>query len=156
MPAICTVDQELGINRLYQYKIVVTSYEQVHDELALLQRYTQALDDYHKGHLEIQDIPNLPFVTLLMRAFLRKGVKPLGPLLVLDNVHNITDYRTRTFEAICKLRERLEVCIMMSGKPLDKTWMGAYGLFLLLRGHGIGSMTTMGYAFTGCTDLKRG
>ncbi|KAL4727264.1 hypothetical protein ACLX1H_006170 [Fusarium chlamydosporum] len=144
MPAICTVDQELGINRLYQYKIVVTSYEQVHDELALLQRYTQALDDYHKGHLEIQDIPNLPFVTLLMRAFLRKGVKPLGPLLVLDNVHNITDYRTRTFEAICKLRERLEVCIMMSGKPLDKTWMGAYGLFLLLRGHGIGSMTTMG------------
>jgi nitrous oxide reductase accessory protein NosL len=32
---------------------------------------------------------------------------------------------------------------MMSGRPLDNTWMDAYALFSLLRGHQTGSLTTM-------------
>jgi len=61
-------------------------------------------------------------------------------VLVLDKVHRIKNYTSRTYAAIHKLRG-LDACVMISGRQIDNTWMDGYAMLSLLQGHNIGYIT---------------
>ncbi|XEU99122.1 hypothetical protein FSHL1_004409 [Fusarium sambucinum] len=154
MPAICLANHKTTVNRLYEYKIVITSYNQVSAEFARLQRYTRALEGYAKGRIKLDDLPKRPNVTLLSSILMTGAIKPLGPLLILDEAHAIKNTRSRTFAAIYELRQRFKTCIMMTGTPLDNTWVDAFAYFSVLQGHNIGSLAIHRLAFSGESKRK--
>ncbi|GKU05768.1 global transactivator [Fusarium langsethiae] len=155
MPAVCLVGQKMSINRLYQYKVVVASYDHVSAEFGRLQRFKRAVTEYNEGRIDFKAIPKRPEVTLLSRVWVMEGVKPLGPLLILDEVHLIRNSRGRAFAATHELRQRVKTCIMMSGTPLDNSWVDAYALFSMLEGHEISTFGTYRFAFSGPPDQEK-
>ncbi|RBR19864.1 uncharacterized protein FIESC28_05470 [Fusarium coffeatum] len=155
MPAFCLAYENATVHEIFRYKIIVTSYEQVSAELSRLRRFSKGMMAYHKGRLAKEDLPKRPTVTLLSGIFGLPGVKPLGPLLILDDAHCIKNYNSRTYSAIYKLRQSLDTCIMMSGTPLDDAWLDAYALLSLLRGHNLASPDAMALAFTGHKEFLK-
>ncbi|RGP75402.1 global transactivator [Fusarium sporotrichioides] len=105
--------------------------------------------------VDFKVIPKRPDVTLLSRVWVMEGVKPLGPLLILDEVHLIKNSRSRAFAATHELRQRVKTCIMMSGTPLDNPWVDAYALFSMLEGHETSTFGVYRFAFSGPPDQEK-
>ncbi|KAH7179551.1 P-loop containing nucleoside triphosphate hydrolase protein [Fusarium flagelliforme] len=138
MPTLCLVDEKTPEHQLFRYKIIVTSYNQVSAEYERLGLFSRAVQDCIEGRLAYYDLPKRPTVTLLSEDFFHNPITmPLGPLLILDDVNNLGQLTHPAYQAIYKLRKRLDTCIMMSGTPLTDNWMDAHFQLSLLGGHNI-------------------
>ena len=137
---------------LLRYRIVVTSYSHLHVEFTRILKFKKAIKEYPKLPKERRGRhPGRPSLSLLSGLFL-DGLARLGRLLVLDEAHTIKNTDSCTYAAVALLRRQFEACIMLTGTPLDNTWIDAFALFNLLSGHRIRTMTNMREAFTDPAD----
>jgi hypothetical protein len=67
---------------------------------------------------------------------------------LLDEAHTIKNPRTTVNAAVLELRAHLDICVMMTGTPLDNTWLDSFALLSLLKGRIITSEGIMRRAFT--------
>ncbi|KAF4547796.1 SNF2 family N-terminal domain-containing protein 4 [Elsinoe fawcettii] len=128
---------------LLKYKLVVTSYSYLRAEYKRGVDFLQGIDDFRKGRTNKP--PKRPKLTLLSEFW---NDVPRGQFLILDEAHTIKNSFSQTYKATKILREHFETCFMMTGTPLDNTWMDSYALFTLLEDHSIRSPYHMRLAFT--------
>lgn len=132
---------------LYKYDVVLISYQQARSELTRINKYLEAVHEYKAGKTE--KLPTRPHVTLLSGIFDdKRGLTILGKFLILDEAHVAKNPDGKPYEALQHLRARFDTCIMMTGTPLDNTWIDSYALLSMMRNHPITSLTRMGLAFT--------
>lgn len=155
MPAIFLAGEGEPVSpfELFKYKVVVTSYNYVASELGRIQSFMQGLEDVRKGKTD--RFPERPTTTLLSGIFEADGAKKLGEYLVLDEAHTIKNTDGLTYAAIELLRSLFATCLMISGTPIDNTWVDSYALLSLLHGHPITSLARMRLAFTDLSERSR-
>lgn len=107
-------------------------------------KFLKTIKDHKKG----VPLPKRPKLTLLSDISLRSTGVGDFRMLVLDEAHLIKKPTGRSFAAISTLRDVCKSCVMMTGTPLDNTWLDAFALLSQLRGHPITSMQRMLHAFT--------
>lgn len=104
-------------------------------------KYLDAIAEFKKkgSSKHLSERPNLSIFSEVFQA--QEGVK--SPYLVLDEVTAIKNTRSLTFAAVRELRETADTCVMLTGSPLDNTWMDTYSYLQLVLGHDIRSRRTM-------------
>ncbi len=105
-----------------------------------LYKYVDAVakskNDGLSGHLE------RPSVSIFSEIFhVQEGVK--CPYLVLDEVTAVKNPDAITFAATQELRSLADMCIMLTGSPVDNTWMDVFAYLQFVLGHDIRSRKTM-------------
>ncbi len=103
-------------------------------------KYLRAIDQF-KREGSSKDLGERLSLSIFSDIFHVQGVK--CPFLVLDEVTVIRNPVSITFAAIQKLREMADTCIMLTGSPLDNTWIDTYSYFQLVLDHDIRSRRTM-------------
>lgn len=136
-----------------KYKVVVASYHYVAAEFRRFRQFAKRLREFRSG--EASTMPKRPLVTLLSGLLQQEGAKRLGEYLVLDEAHHIKNFQSLTYWAIKKLRQSFGTCMMMTGTPLDNTWLDVWSLLSMLSGHPITSIKRMRQAFTDKQGKKR-
>lgn len=134
---------------LFKFDMVVTSYNYLVAECGRVQKFRDSLRDYRRQSRKGKPckLPKRPSLTLMSSIF-DESDKCMGRFLVLDEAQTIKNSGGRTFEIVSVLRDRFDACLMLSGTPLDNTWMDSYALISLLRGHHITSRHVMQALFS--------
>lgn len=157
MPAILltTAHHVSPVEAFSKYKVIVASYHYVAAEFRRFRRFNKRRGEYLRG--ESATMPKRPSVTLLSGLLRQEGAKPLGEYLILDEAHHIKNFQSLTYWAIKKLRLSFNTCVMMTGTPLDNTWLDVWALLSMLSGHPVTSIKRMRQAFTerGAKKKKR-
>jgi SNF2 family DNA or RNA helicase len=65
--------------------------------------------------------PNRPNISIFSELFNREdGIKFL--YLILDEVNAAKNPKSLTFAAVSELRRRSDICLMLTGSPIDDAW----------------------------------
>ena len=144
--ALLLADSSFLPHDLYQYDVIITSYNYVVSESSRLAKFDKQMEDYEKGKTTLP--PKRPRVVLLSGIWRMDGVRLMGKYLALDEAHAVKNHSGRSFAAIKQLRERFLVCIPTTGTPLDNTWADIFALLSMLRDHPFTSMLRMREVFT--------
>ena len=99
--------------------------------------FLKSMAEYWPG----QRAPTRSHLTLLTEVFDMLGAKKLGQYLVVDEAHAIKNTSGRTCTAVAQLRSLFTTCLMLTGTPVDNTWMDSFALLSLIDGHPITSPT---------------
>ncbi|KAH6679919.1 hypothetical protein F5X68DRAFT_234442 [Plectosphaerella plurivora] len=127
------------------YDVVIASYSYVAAEFTRLRR---AYLDAEAYRTEASDaVPKRPSATLLTLMSSHSQGPGKGKYLILDEAHTIKNTKTMTYGAVSELRNHFDMCVMMTGTPLDNTWEDAFALLSLMKGHKIVSLAKMRRAF---------
>ncbi|KAM0344537.1 hypothetical protein ACHAPU_007515 [Fusarium lateritium] len=134
-PAICLHGENKTIRPidLWKYKIVVTSYSYLADEVMRITKFKEEMKAYKAG--ATSQVPKRPTIVLLSGVWNQHPRKLFGEVLVLDEAHPIRDIESPAYHAIESLRDRFPFCFMMTGTPLEITWEDGYALLSMLKGH---------------------
>ncbi|KAF5530264.1 global transactivator [Fusarium mexicanum] len=128
LPAFLLTGEQVSPVQLYKYKVIVTSYHQVSAELGRIQNYYSLLKAARSGSIQVSDYPARPNLCLLSGMSELPETKPLGPVLILNEVHAIKTMHSPTYRAIFNLRD-------------------SFALLSLLRGHQIHTLGAMRAVF---------
>jgi SNF2 family DNA or RNA helicase len=125
---------------LLKYDVILVSYSFVMSQYRKLCKYVNAVaeseNDGRGGHLE------RPSLSIFSEIFcVQEGVK--CPYLVLDEVTSVKNPNAITFAAIQELRSMADMCIMLTGSPIDNTWMDVFAYLQFVLGHDIRSRQMM-------------
>ena len=125
---------------LLKYDVIIVSYSFVMSQYRKLYRYVDNIAKFKQlgpdKHLER---PSLSIFSEIFSA--QEDVK--CPYLVLDEVTAVKNTKAVTFAAIQELRILADTCIMLTGSPVDNTWMDLYAYVQLAQSHYIRSRSMM-------------
>lgn len=74
---------------------------------------------------------------------------------MLDEVSAIKKARSITFRAVEDLRQHADMCLMLTGSPLDNTWLDVFAYIQLLTGHQIRTNSVIEDLFADLTQSGR-
>lgn len=137
---------------LQGYTLIITSFTYITKEYERLQKFLKARQEYDAGTSLIR--PKPPRLALLTGLLTPEKNRRLGNYLILDEAHTVKNIYGSTYAAIRELRECYTACLILTATPFDNSWVDAFALFGLLRGHPIKSLHRMREAFSG-TYRKR-
>ncbi|RDL39911.1 uncharacterized protein BP5553_04251 [Venustampulla echinocandica] len=135
-------DPNISPLELTKYDVVLVSYAFVMSQYRKLCDYYHAVNKYKSnggGGGKDLERPSLSIFSDIFSD--QEGVK--SPYLVLDEATAVKNSESMTFAAINELRGMAHACLMLSGSPMDNTWMDSYSYAQLLKGHDIRSKSVM-------------
>jgi SNF2 family DNA or RNA helicase len=125
---------------LFKYDVILVSYAFVMSQYRKLCKYFEEVDNFKRnGTCKQLERPSLSIFSEIFHD--QEGVK--CPYLVLDEVTAVKNSTAITFAAIQELRSLADTCIMLTGSPVDNTWMDLYAYLQLVLGHDIRSRRMM-------------
>jgi SNF2 family DNA or RNA helicase len=133
-------DPDTSPLELLKYNVVLVSYAFVMSQYRKLYNFIDGVTKFKNngsgGHLE------RPSVSIFSEIFhAQEGVK--CPYLVLDEVTAVKNPKGITFAAVEELRSLADMCIMLTGSPVDNTWMDLFAYLQFVLGHNIRSRRLM-------------
>lgn len=150
---LLTAGESIPPTQLCKVDVIVTSYSYVTSELTRAAKFEKLMSKYRKDP-KTNVIPKRPTLTLLSDLFFETAGK-MGEVLVLDEAHIVKNVRSRNYAAITVLRSMFHGCLMLTGTPLDNTWLDAFALLSFLESIPIKTIKQMRQAFVSPTATKR-
>lgn len=136
---------------ILKHHVVVTSYHFVMNQARKRQAFIDRLDDIRFNGSNVRPLPR-PKLSIFSELFENHGVK--FPYLVLDEVNAVKNTSSATFKAMQILRKQCEYCIMLSGSPIDNTWVDLFAITQFIHGHPFDTLSKFQFAFG--TEDKEG
>jgi SNF2 family DNA or RNA helicase len=134
---------------MMRYDVILVSYAFIMSQYRKLCRYLEEVENSKKyGFNQKLERPSLSIFSEIFYA--QEGVK--CPYLVLDEVTAVKNSTSITFAAIEKLRSLADTVIMLTGSPIDNTWMDVYAFLQFLLDHDIRSRRLMVLLFASRTQ----
>lgn len=127
-----------------KHHVVVTSYHFVMNQARKQQAFIDRLDDIQFNGSNVRPLPR-PKLSIFSELFENHGVK--FPYLVLDEVNAVKNTSSATFKAMQILRKQCEYCIMLSGSPIDNTWVDPFAITQFIHGHPFDTLSKFRFAF---------
>ncbi|KAJ4373383.1 hypothetical protein N0V83_003678 [Neocucurbitaria cava] len=153
--ALLDADQNQGVIRvmvvrdptippttLLKQDVIIVSYPFVMSRHRKKVRYLEKIADMKKtgGQGILPERPNLCFFS---EIFEPKNNGPKSPYIILDEVNAVKNSRSLTFAAVLELRKQCDVCLMLTGSPIDNTWPDIFSFLQFVEGHDIRNKTMM-------------
>lgn len=157
MKALLVVGPGVHPVELWQYDVIITSYSYLVAELVRRDKFVNGMkrlkrQPTNKGNFKVPKRPLLTFLSGIWQS----TTKELGKFLVLDEAHTIKNPKSRAFGVVSLFRQNFQACLMLTGTPLDNTWVDCYALFAMLQGdHPIQSFKIMLNAFSAHTSRTK-
>ncbi|KAF4629929.1 hypothetical protein G7Y89_g8210 [Cudoniella acicularis] len=125
---------------LLKYDVVLVTYSFVMSQYRKLHKYVDTVAKIkQRGVPQVLERPGLSIFSEIFYA--QEGVK--CPYIILDESNAIKNTSSVTFAAILELRQLADVCVMLTGSPVDNTWIDLYGFLQFGEGHSIRSKRIM-------------
>lgn len=144
MRVLVVRDASILPHELINYDILLVSYHFVMAQHRKIDKYLDSVRRVKEGEVGITlERPNISIFSEIF--FKNNGIK--SPYLVLDEVNAVKNPHSRTFLAVQELRTQADTCIMLSGTPVDNTWLDVYALLQFVGGHDINTKRKMQVMF---------
>ncbi|MCJ1435725.1 hypothetical protein MMC27_005100 [Xylographa pallens] len=119
---------------LIKYDVILVSYSFVMSQYRKLCNYVDGIAEFkHNNSGRHLERPNLSIFSDIFYA--QENIT--SPYLVLDEVTAVKNAGGITFAAIEKLRSLADMCIMITGSPIDNTWIDQFAYLQFVQGHEI-------------------
>lgn len=125
---------------LFKYDVVVASYDTIVTDARKMNKYVADLNKIkqlkNKGK-KFSKLPERPFVTLMSGIWDDPCSKRMGQHIIFDEAHLIRNIETQRFKTAWRLRQRFEVCTMLSASPMEITARACFAYVSMLQEHPI-------------------
>lgn len=100
------------------------SYSFVMSQYRKIRKYTERIADIKHSRETL--LPKRPDTSIFSEIFYSEH-KVKSPYLVLGEV-NAANAESLAFAAIMELRKLADICVMLSGGPIDNTWLDIFAI----------------------------